>query len=363
MAPACEAHEVSQLYVHLALVLGQAINGGGSIVARMGLPKANPVLFALMRESFAAPLLVMLAVAVDGRASLHATLWTRRDIAVLFLASVALFSNQIAYIAGLKLTNPVVGSAWQPSQPVFVLGIAVLLRWEACSALKLLGVLCALLGGGVMTLSTLGDSSLSGGHDLVGNLLFFYNCVGTAVYVLSMRVVTRRMPPYSGLAVTYVGATAGMVLTALVVSGTRGLPEFFCPDCDIGFWEFPLGASYALTYWVLGNSVAGYLCLTFGARHARDSTHCLAYTALQPVVAGLLQAALVLGGWNEAHPDGPSMDLPRLAQVAGACIIVAGVASVALDARVIRNRSGLGRFDACHQPLASEAQGVEANAR
>lgn len=324
----CGSPAPPQLLVHLALMGGQTINGVASVVAKVGLPQMNPIFFALLREACASPLLLAMSLAIDGRPAL-----SLRDVPLLAFAVVSLFVNQIFYTTGLKLANPVMGAAWQPSQPIFVLFIAVLLRWEVFSWGKLGGVLCALGGGLLMTLGGAEHGgSGAGDSEVAGNILFFLNCLGTATFVLAMRALTRRMRSYTALAVVYVGATAGIACVALAVSGSESMRRFFCPDCQHGFWEFPTGAIFALAYWVLGSSVTAYAALTFGAKHARDPTHCLAYTALQPVVAGTVEATLVAAGWNETHHGNQSLQLPQPAQVLGALIILAGVACIVLDA-------------------------------
>lgn len=327
------ARPPSQIYVHLALFIGQAINGGSSVVAKVGLPHINPVFFALCREVSACPFLFAVACCAHGRPRLAV-----KDLPLLAFAAFSLFSNQLAWTTGLKLANPVVGSAWQPSQPVFVLAMAVLLRWEKCTVLKTLGVLCALAGGAVMTFNAHGEAAATSSSPLVGNSLFLYNCSMTAVFILCMRVLTRQMPAYTALAIVYLAASIGILAVSLVVGESDSLQAFFCPDCEDSFWSFPIGAMFALAYWVLGCSVAAYLLLTFGTKHAADATHCLAYTAMQPVVAGALEAIMVAAGWNNEFPERP-LRLVNGMQVFGACIVVFGVACVACEARAMPSRA------------------------
>mmetsp|Transcript_11576 Transcript_11576/g.33347 ORF Transcript_11576/g.33347 Transcript_11576/m.33347 type:complete len:391 (-) Transcript_11576:77-1249(-) len=316
----------SQIVVHVALLLGQAINGGGAVVAKMGLPMINPIFFALLRETLATPILAILARAVDGPVVV-----ARQDLRVLAFASLALCSNQIGYITGLKMANPVVGSAWQPSQPVFVLAMAVALGWETCSLPKFGGVLCCMFGGATMTLAGAKHTSGSGGNEVLGNIMFFFNCAMTAVFVLTMRVATRRVPPNTALAIVYAMASAIICVFASGVSLSESARTLFCHDCE-GFWIVPSGAVFALAYWVLGTSVLAYSCLAFGTKHAKEATHCLAYTAVQPVSAAILQSLLVATGWNKWHLQNP-MQLPGRLQILGGCLVMMGVFMVASDAK------------------------------
>lgn len=322
-----------QLLVHLALFCGQAVNGGGSVVAKLGLPTVNPLTFAFFREVCASPLLLALARLHDG----PLTLGGRSVVWLLALGTCSLFCNQVLYIVGLKLSNPVLGAAWQPSQPIFTLALARLLGWEALNAWKVLGMLCTLAGGAGMTfLGPNADGAIAGTgsmlHDIISNTLFFGNCLANAVFVLTMRRITIQIPPFTGLALVYSGVTLMLVLFALLVSKLPSVQLFFCPDCTSDFWTFPSGAILALAYWVLGLSVLAYLCLTFGTRHAREPSHCLMYSSLQPVVAGFFAALLIASGWNKRHPD-KSLEWLTQGQLLGAALVVLGIAFLAMGTR------------------------------
>mmetsp|Transcript_41967 Transcript_41967/g.116831 ORF Transcript_41967/g.116831 Transcript_41967/m.116831 type:complete len:119 (+) Transcript_41967:242-598(+) len=98
------------------------------------------------------------------------------------------------------------------------------------------------------------------------------------------------------------------------------------------------GLFFALAYWALGSSVVAYSCLAFGAKHAREATHCLAYTAVQPVSAALLETLLVAMGWNRWHPEN-ALVLPGGAQVLGALLVVTGVLMVAGEAQATATKA------------------------
>lgn len=319
----------SQFLVHLALFCGQAVNGGGSVVAKLGFPTVNPVAFAFFRELCAAPILLALARYHDGPLRLD----LRNLAPSLALGTFSMFLGQFLYTVGLKISSPVLGAAWQPSQPIITLAFAVMLGWEALTVPKILGMLCTLVGGVGMTFMDPGANAGAGSflEDVVSNLIFFVNCLSTAVFVLTMRSISARIPAFSAVALLYLGVTLTLFLVTLLVNACPPVQRFFCSDCSGGVWTFPGGTLLALAYWVIGPSVFSYLCLSFGTRYARNPSHCLMYSTVQPVVSGLLVALLIAMGWNERHP-GVALKQLTLGQLVGAGFVMVGIACVAAGA-------------------------------
>lgn len=86
------------------------------------------------------------------------------------------------------------------------------------------------------------------------------------------------------------------VTTAAVVNSSEGALHFVAPNLNFSAaWNVPQSALLPLAYWILFNSCAAYLLITFGNKHAPASS-VLAYTALQPVTTALLSGVLILLG-------------------------------------------------------------------
>ena len=164
--------------VHGALVLVQIIFGIGSVVGKLGVSKFNPVLFALIREAAAGPLLVVLALILEGWLIKlwHPTSWR------FVVGGICLFANQLCFIVGEKLSTAVIGSAWQPSQAIFTVILTLVLCMEQPTVLKIGGVLVA-CGGAVFMVVWGADVSASGVNGVAGNILFAVNCLGTSLCV------------------------------------------------------------------------------------------------------------------------------------------------------------------------------------
>ncbi|GMI50263.1 hypothetical protein ScalyP_jg984 [Parmales sp. scaly parma] len=218
--------------VHGALILTQCIFGGGAIVGKFGISNFNPVLFALIRECSAGPILLAIAY-ITQRNSFFIK---KKDILTFGVAGFCLFSNQLGFITGVKLASAVIGSAWQPSQPIFLASISVLLGWERATVLKIGGILLAFVGAAFMVVTSrtefgvidigLGDQTLS------GNCLFFFNCLGTALFVIFARKLLESYPSAVVTGWAYMFACVQMVVAATFINQVPGGLEFVCPPED-----------------------------------------------------------------------------------------------------------------------------------
>ena len=219
----------STFRVHGALIAVQLIFGGGSVVGKLGIASFNPMVFALIREASAGMLLLMCALRVDGRRRLP-----MRDAPVFFFCGLFVFFNQACFIVGAKLAGAVLASSWQPTQPVFTLLISVALGWERLTLFKAAGILLSLAGAAWMALPG-SDLTGSGVELLVGNVLFFFNCLGTSLYVITSKVAfSRGYPPTTVTAYSYLCGALLMSVTAVAFSSSCQLVQLLCPASDDG---------------------------------------------------------------------------------------------------------------------------------
>lgn len=335
----------SALCVHAVLIGVQLIFGVGSVVGKLGVARFNPLLFALIRELIAALLLMLIAWHRDGL-----LLPRRRDAAVFLGCGFCLFSNQASFIIGDKLAGAVIGSAWQPTQPVFTLLISLLLGWEQPTCLKLSGIAISCCGAAFMVLY--GRGRFGDGAEvstfLAGNVLFFLNCLGTSLYVIVSKVALGRgYPPSTLIAWSYLIGAAMMAATATGLSADCRVVAFVCPpppaaaeqtappsfscgdtptSCEA--WAVPPGAIPALAYWILGNSVAAYWLLTWANEHARAG-FVLAYCALQPLTAAALSVLIISASGGEGA--GSMLEMPGWNALGGGLAIVTGLYLILRD--------------------------------
>ena len=99
----------------------------------LGLPSTNPVLFALIRDGIAGPILCVIAFALNRQIPAF------KDIRLFLIPGFWLFLNQLTFTVGLKISSSITASAWQPSQGIlaviygYILGILYRIYSIKCS--------------------------------------------------------------------------------------------------------------------------------------------------------------------------------------------------------------------------------------
>lgn len=280
--------------VHGACVLTQLFFGGGSVVGKFGVKGSNPVLFALVREGVAGPLLCLAAYFLEGDA-LSWRNWAH--VRLVLACGFCLFANQLAFIVGLKISNAITASAWQPSQPVFTAGLAILLGWEVATWRKLAGIACA--SGGAVFMAVYGATHGQPGA-AAGSVLFAINCLGTSCYILASKPL---LASYRAISVTgwsYICCSFMMAVAAAVVNGVPSLTAFVCHDEDAAAvaacvgakWGVNPGMAWPLAYWILFSSCGAYALMTWANIYV-DGSIVSAYTAIQPATSALISVLLI----------------------------------------------------------------------
>lgn len=348
---------------HVALITANAFFGMGAIVGKLGLPATHPLMFAFVREVVAGLLLLILAVygmaqrpslststahnqrpkqiTKIGQDHLHPQQHSSNHVAILIrqamwgwkvhwksfaVLGLVVFGNQAGFIVGIKLTDPVTASVWQPSQPIMTAAICMAWGMEPVRKVRVMGVLLAALGCVAMVLlknatsattlsgsqqddvdttvsPTVGDESttlhdttavsngespIDAGRYLIGNLLFFSNCLCTSLYVILSKRMLATYPAVLVTAWSYNAAAVCMwVALFMAASWPGGSNNFFCPECEHAIWYLPPAALPALLYYILFASVASYGLITWANQFA-TGTLVMSYTVLQPVTTTLL---------------------------------------------------------------------------
>jgi drug/metabolite transporter (DMT)-like permease len=287
------------------------------------------------------------------------------------LLGFVMYGNQAGVIAGIKLAGPVAAAVWQPSQPIMTAAISMVAGWEVPNRSRIGGVLLSFVGCTVMVVMSMRSmtAAVEGSTDtitnstippwiqitthasptmfsrnkfMVGNFLFFINCLCTSLYVILSKRLLLVHPPLVVTAWTYNLAAIYMSATAVLTSLSSTMMTFFCPDC-IGTWTIPPRAIPALVYAVLFNSVIAYGIMTWANRHV-TGTLVMIYTVLQPVTAALLTGLLVQvfhlypdchtvhtmntptsNNDNESYENSTCLDPPGWGTLVGICGVFMGL--------------------------------------
>lgn len=340
---------------HGALLLTQFCWGSAAVVNKLGLSGAgvSPLLFGLLREAAAAPLLLALvwlsALQGAGRSARAAAgrepvglqglrggrpvapgaPWpAARPLVARALPGVFIFIDQLCSLSGVALADPLSAAAWQPSQVIFTLLIGACLGMEALNRWRVLGALLTVIGALCLTFLDGADGCMSGGdlprrYPKAGHLFFLANCVASSLEVVLWRRLlqhaTAPLAHFAVMAESYLVAACLMAGAFLATSFSKDAVDFFCPECGGNAWHLPPQALWAVGYSVVFQTLLGYVSQAWALRHAESSLASL-YATMQPLMAAIVTCALLLCGIN---PNGV-LHWPRH-ELVGALWIVAGL--------------------------------------
>ncbi len=284
--------------VHAGLLSVQLTFGGFHVVAKAVLAHLHPLALAGIRVLVATPLLLLLAWQHDR------ILPRRRDLPWLaLLGLLGVFTNQVLFILGLRLTTATNAAILMPSIPVFAAAVAIVGRIERASAGRLLGIAISVLGALIM----LDPRSFQLGDRAVGgDLLILANCLSYATFLVVMRPVLRRLPVATVIAWSFL--FGGLGVTAV---SWPYLHHLELASVSPAVWA-------GLAYIVLIPTTLNYLINTWAVARSTPSL-VAAYTTLQPLAAGLL-AFLFLA------------ERPGWPQLAGGILIATGLWRVSVAA-------------------------------
>lgn len=285
--------------VHLALLTVQLLFGSLPIAAKIVLREMSPSLLTFARVAGAA-----LVFALLHAAFVRERVRDRRDFLRLMVYSVlGVSANQWLYLQGLSRTTALNAQIIVTSIPALVVAAAILLRREAASAAKIVGV--AVAGAGALYLIGIERFDL---RAAAGNALVLANSTCYAFYLVLARDLLVRYRPSTFATWIFLFGTLPLLPLAASSFAEAGLPQLS-------------GAGgLALAFTVAGPTVGSYFLSVWALKRAR-STLVAVYIYLQPIVAGALAA------WWLDEPVSPRV-------VPAALLIFAGVALVARAERV-----------------------------
>lgn len=308
--------EPSFLAANLAQMTVNLLFGVASVVAAFtlrGADAVNPFAFGAARAALTC---AALGAALAWRGETPRV--PRADLPRFAAASFCLFVGEFFYILGVRYAGSIRASLWQPSQPLWTLGITAALGRERLTWPRALGVALAFGGCAAMILGKAGGA---GGRAYVGDACLLVNCsLGTPCYIVAVQPLLRRHAPLAAAAVNFAFNT-GFFLAALAAAAAAA------PDADPPLAARPspralLGVAYVA---VLATALPYVLQLRAAARLPASLVS--AYYVLQPVAATALVYALLGAGVRS-----PALARARASDLFGV-FVLAGLAVVVRDAR------------------------------
>ena len=134
---------------HLCMLFVCATFSIQNVLAKQALVHVHPLVFALLRDGGATPVLAVAALVVDGRGRC-ARCWRPRGwrqwCGLAAGGALGLCGNQIFYLVGLSLTSSTLTAIWNTGGPVLTGLFAWALRQERFSWLRVAGLVVATLG-------------------------------------------------------------------------------------------------------------------------------------------------------------------------------------------------------------------------
>ena len=257
--------------LHSALVFGQLCLGGAAVVAKLALADMNLFVFSFIRTAAASLLLAIPAMLLP-----HPQFPRGKDLMLIIACGVFMFGNQFLYIIGIKLGSATVAASWQPTQPVIVLAISMMLKWEPVSARRIFAIVLA--SAGATTMAALGPhpDDADTMSMVWSSMALFADCVCAAGLIICSKFLGGRYPPLM--------LTSSCYLVSSVLMGTTTLVATLQTE---NAWDMPTEAVYTIGYWVIFGSMVAYGLMLWAIAHV-DASFVSVYSCLQPMAAAAL---------------------------------------------------------------------------
>lgn len=264
---------------------------------------APSVVVAFYRVLFTLLLLAPVAL-VRHRADFRSL--SVRDGAVAAVTGVALAVHFAAWFESLNWTSVAASVTLVQTQPVFVAVGAYLLLDERVTVRTVGGIVLAMAGAAVMSVSDLLAGTAFAGTALYGNALALLGGVMSACYVLAGRSLRQRVALLPYVSVVYGACTVTLLLVAL--AGGDALTGYPARE-----WALFVGMA-------IGPGVFGHTVVNWALAHVDSSV--VSVSLLGEPVGATLLALLLLA------------EVPGGATVLGGAVVLAGIVVTARAQRL-----------------------------
>lgn len=244
------------------------------VIGKVALREFPPVLLTCLRTTLAGAFILPIYLwreAGNGQA------WSWRELSGLLLLGIfGVIANQLFFVLGLAWTSVAHASIVVTLMPILVLLLAAFLGQERITARKVVGMMIAAMGVGVLQLEKGGGS----GATLLGDFFVLLSGISLAIFTVRSKQLMKRYGSLTINSVAYIGG-------ALAISPlTIGLSLRF------GLLRVSAAAWWSVAYMALFSSVIAYLIYNYALTYM-PASRASAVSYLQPLGATLLAVALL----------------------------------------------------------------------
>jgi len=184
--------------------------------------------------------------------------------------------NQLFYLTGLSMTNAVNAGILVTTIPIFTLIVAVLLKREEMSFVKIIGILIAI--SGVAILIDFGRFQFN--KNFIGDLFIISNSLFYAIYLVISKKMLKLYNSFT--VITYVFVFASFMILPFTVN------SLFV----INYNSIPSSGYLSLLLVLIVGTFIPYLVVTFALQNTQSSSVAV-YSYLQPLIATILSSLIV----------------------------------------------------------------------
>jgi len=186
------------------------------------------------------------------------------------------FLNQSFFITGLKFTTPINAAVLMVTTPIFVLVMAILMKEEKLSLLKIIGVVLG-ASGTLLLIFSKGQLSFSG--TLKGDLFVLVNAFAYSIYLVIVKPLMRKYNPITVVKWIFLFGTI-----PVIPLGWKGVMNVDWASFNTTIWVAFLYVLIMVTFFT-------YLLKAFALKIVKPSTVGI-YIYLQPVLATFIALSL-----------------------------------------------------------------------
>lgn len=259
---------------HIALFLAQVIYALNYSIAKNLMPNfIGPLALVFLRITGACLLFWTLSFFIKSERV------EKKDLMrMLFLAIFGIVVNQVFFIYGLSLTNPINSAIIMVSNPIMVFIFTLILIKERITFLKFSGLSLAVIGA-LLLLLFKGNFEF-GSETIAGDLMTLINSASWAIFIVTVKPIMKK---YNTVA----------VMKWLFLFGSfYMLPIGLKDTLQTNWHNFTYNAVFSILFVVVATTFLAYLLNLYGLKELSSSTVSM-YIYLQPFLASIF--AILMG--------------------------------------------------------------------